>query len=625
MICPGVAHYSMLRKYGAKWHTDDPVIPELRLYADGDLRAQCGSKALSQDDHLRNAIKLLLPPSTGFEWHRWANSIIDEWCATDIMALWGPSSSGKSSILGLITYVDLLADPENTLVVMVTNPLKMHIERSWGNLLTWRSKMPEHWKVGRVLNPQSPRLDTSNGGKFTGVRCISTEDGETEKSLKEKIGGHAKRNRLIVDESQGCKDIVLRIKDNLGASGEYKEAHAGNPDSWMNPLGEISEPHGITRKQVMEEFPDRWQTAQGRYRADGSFSRGVCLVLDGEKCPTMDSAEEAKRLFFLTQPSAIRTAKEVPGAENSAYYWTYIRGRIPPAGGRLTVLSELDLEASGATGPRPWAARAKRERWASFDLSLGGDAIPGTLFEVGEVQVGVVPGQPNSAAPGQAGPVIARIVEQQYVSVSVKEADASGQVAKGIIKQVEQWGMKSRDDWRRVAMDASGQQGAIVDTVERMLTEKHGTSFHGCIVRVKWEDKVSERRIGPKGEVARDRIKTKAAELLIQFAHLIRDHQVCGIPKDVAYQLTSRGQVEQDGKSDIEPKPEWRRAHKGKSPDELDSAAIGIEAMLRHGILKIISRRFAAVRPLELEPFMMPKKRDSGTMERRRRVSLACR
>lgn len=607
----------MIQKYGARWHTDDPVAPELKLYADDELRSRCRG-ALTKSEHMTNAIRLLLD-GTDFQWHRWVHKLIKEWCDRDIMSVWGPSSSGKSSMMGLLVYVDLLADPQNTLIVMVTNPLKMHIERAWGNLLMWRSKMPKEWQVGRVLNPQSPKLDTSDGSKFTGVRCISTEDGETEKSLKDKIGGHAKRNRLIVDESQGCRDIVLKIKHNLGASGEYKEAHIGNPDSWMNPLGEMSEPHGITRKDVMEKMPDEWETIHVRHRQDGSITRGVCIVLDGEKCPTMDSDAEARRLSFLTQPSAIKTAKEVPGAENSAYYWTYIRGRIPPAGGMLTVLSELDLEASGATGPRPWSSRSfTRERWAGFDLSLGGDAIPGTLVEIGEAQAGL-----DTNAPG---PIVARVVAQEYVAVNVKIADHSGQVADGCIAQVKAWGMDNAQGWQRVAMDASGQQGAIIDTIERKLTERHGHSFHGFIVRVKWEDAVSERPIGPKGEKARDRIKTKAAELLIQLATLIRQRQVCGINKTIAYQLTSRGLIQSDGKSDIEKKEDWRAAHKGKSPDELDSAALVFEAMLRRGVLKINRELTAGPVDRNVEMWMKSKRGSgSSTIDRRRKVSRLCR
>jgi len=614
-----------IEKYGGDWKTDDPVVPELMLYGFDELREQCGSRALSKSDHMRNAIKLLLPSSTGFEWHRWVDELIEEWCYRDIFSVWGPSSSGKSSMLGLLCYTDLLVAPTETLVVMVTNPLKMHIERSWGNLLTWRSKMPEQWKVGRVLNPQSPRLDCTgggkDGGKFVGVRCISTEDGETEKSLKDKIGGHAKRNRLLVDEAQGCTDIVLKIKANLGASGEYKEGFIGNPDSWMNPLGEISEPYNITRRQVMDEFPDKWETVHTRIRHDGSESRGVCIVLDGEKCPTLDSQAEARRLHFLTQPSAILTAKQVPGAENSPHYWTYIRGRIPPAGGRLTVLSELDLEACGASGPRPWSQNAKRERWASFDLSLGGDAIPGTLLELGEAQAGVVGGHRNSALPA-AGPIVVQIMEQDHIAVNVKKHDHSGQVALGIIEMVKKWGIAMVGDpkgWDRVAMDASGQQGAIVDTVERIA------GCPGKIVRVKWEDAVSERRWGPKNDTAKSRIKIKAAELLIQLATLIRNGTICRLPKEVAYQLVTRGMLQADGKADVEPKEAWRRAHKGKSPDELDSVAIGIEAMLRKGVISITKTRSGEERQPDLEQFMQPRKQVDRYVERRQRISRVCR
>lgn len=614
----------MIRAYGLKFHTDDPVVPELSLYANDEWREKAPS-SLSKAEHFKNAIRLLLPPETGFQWHRWVDILAEEWCERDTIAVWGPSSSGKSSLLGLFTYVDLLADPGNTLVVMVTNPLKMHVERCWGNLLTWRKAMPKQWQVGRVLSPnQSPKLDTSNGGKFAGVRCISTEDGETDKSLKEKIGGHAKRNRLVVDESQGCNEVVLKIKNNLGASGEYKECHIGNPDSWLNPLGEMSEPCHISRKDVMESFPRKWETIHVRHQPDGSINRGVCIVLDGEDCPTMDSAAEARRLYFLTQPSAIETAKSVPGAEKSAHYWTYIRGRIPPAGGRLTVMSELDLELCGGCGPRPWKQSGKRERYAGFDLSLGGDAIPGTLAEVGETQAGVVKGHANSAAP-TAGPIVAQVTAQEYIAVDQTKADHTGQAAKGIIELCLKWGFTSLDDWRRVGMDASGQQGAIVDTIERMLTDKFGVSYHGTIRRVKWEDAVSERRINSKGETARQRIKNRAAELLVQLAMLLTNGSLCKLPKTAAHQIVTRGIIETEGKTEIEPKDAWKKRNKLKSPDELDSVAIVAEVMLAKGAISLLKVNRGDPAPRILEDWMKPKVRVDSTLERRRRVSRACR
>jgi hypothetical protein len=119
-----------MNAYGVEWKTDDAVIPELRLYRDAELRQRVPG-ALSQFEHLTNAIRHLLPAGSGLEWHEWMDDSIRHWCERDIISCWGPSSAGKSAIWGLLAYIDLLAD---TFVDLRNFPIRNGIEYQFQNM-----------------------------------------------------------------------------------------------------------------------------------------------------------------------------------------------------------------------------------------------------------------------------------------------------------------------------------------------------------------------------------------------------------------------------------------------------------------------------------------------------------
>ena len=64
-------------------------------------------------------------------------------------------------------------------------------------------------------------------------------------------------------------------------------------------------------------------------------------------------------------------------------------------------------------------------------------------------------------------------------------------------------------------------------------------------------DAVSERRFGPKGEIAKDRYKTRAAELVLQVCARLMRQQLCRLPKEVVYPLGRKGRAHHFKKIDL--------------------------------------------------------------------------
>lgn len=564
--------------YGLDFGNTDPFKIELAMYAREDLR-QMG-RPLSKWEHLRKAIKMHLPERV-FAWHRWVDDFGEEWCEGTMTVVWGAGGTTKSGIVGALTYFDLMAMPKDTLTVMVTNPLEKHWDRCFSKTLQWRAALPKELQIGRLIQQPKPMLLTLDlkEGSRRGILCISIDKGDTGQEIGKKVGAHAPRTRLILEEGQTLPVDTLNIATNLFmGSTDKKETTIGNPMTWANnALGTASMPLSGDTKEIDQNKPDRWFCK----RTHGDRP-GVCLVFDGLKCPTNDSPEEAKRLSFMIQPQDIKSAMEKPGAENSLNFWSQIRGRIPPAGQVLTVFNELDWDTFGVSQKHPWLG--PYEQYASADLSLGGDEIPVYRWGVGMTAVGKV----------------AQKLERHYINVDITKPNRSGQIGREFAGLMKKWGIQNLQN---TSADCSGQQGAIADKMEE---ECHKLGIMGYLYRVRSEEAVTERRLSngrvlqstPFEQVrerACDRYKDRATELVLNLVECIQAGLVWGLDTEVKTQLCTRGYDEgsiDGGATKVQKKKEWREQNphkgadgRGKSPDDLDAVCVFLAHMLEKKIL----------------------------------------
>lgn len=561
-----------MRKYGLEWPAgvEDFKI-ELALYARDDLR-QMG-RPLSKWEHLRNAIRMQLKPDV-FVWHRWVDAFGEEWCEGTQVNVWGAGATTKSGIVGLLCYFDLMADPNNTLTVMVTNPLEKHWDRCYSKTLLWRASMPAHLRIGKAVMSPKPALLTRSleSGSRRGILCISIDKGESGADIGKKVGAHAIRTRIIFEEGQSLPEDALNIPTNLFmGSTDKKEVNIGNPMSWKgNALGKASLPMSGDTMTIDKEQPDRWLNQ----RTHGD-TPGVTLVFDGLKCPALDSDEEGKRLHFMIGKKDIEAAMNVPGAENTIHFWSQIRGRVAPAGQVLTLYNDLDWESLPVSTSHKWVAGY--DQYVGMDLSLGGDKIPIYRFGVGMTELGKV----------------AQKVEHRYITVDITKPNRSGQIATAFAKIMQAWGIT---DLRNVAADCSGQQGAIADKMEE---EAHKLGCSGYIYRIRTEEAVTTRVLS-NGKVLRstptevvkeracDRYKDRATEVLLNLTELLNNRLIWGLDENVKTQLCTRGYDEPSldgGKIKAQKKKEWREMNQDRSPDELDAVCCFCAMALERRIL----------------------------------------
>ena len=198
------------------------------------------------------------------------------------------------------------------------------------------------------------------------ILCVSIADGGSAADIAKKVGAHAQRTRLLLEEAQGLSEDALSIGTNLFiGSKSSKSVHIGNPTVWNgNALGAASRPMDVDTRAIDENLPNRWLS--GLTWDDGP---GLTLVFDGTKSPALDSPEEGKRLSMMMGQRDIEIRKALPGGENSLEWWSQVRGRIIPNGVRTVVISELDILDSGAMGPRPWGQGGTRVRYGGCGMA----------------------------------------------------------------------------------------------------------------------------------------------------------------------------------------------------------------------------------------------------------------
>lgn len=576
-----------ITKYGLTFpaHVKDERLVELAMYASESLRQR--GKPLSKWEHLRNCIKGYLPDEV-FRWHRWVDEFGEAWCEHTGVAVWGAGGTTKSGIVGCLALFDLMADPANTLTVMVTNPLEKHADRCYSKTLYWKAHMPEPWKsMWKIVASPKPSILTQDlkDGSRRGILCISIDKGDSADDIAKKVGAHAPRTRLIIDEGQGLPPEALNIGTNLFiGSKDKKGVVIGNPCSWRNnALGDASLPADGDTRKIDEEKPDWWYS---KWAWDEKY--GKTLVFDGIRSPsivnpdgTKVSKEESDRLFFMPQQSDIEARRRMPGGENTLAFWSQVRGRVPPSGSGLTIFSELDWDTINLSQVHPFTGSI--EHYIGMDQSLGGDKIPVYKFGVGLVAgVGIV----------------AQKLAREYITVDIVKPDKSGQIAKAFAQLVRpgtQFGGPNGIHLSRCALDCSGQQGAIADAIER---EVNGLTGNQRVVRIKTEEAVTERALsngrvkevqgGTRRETAKDRYKDRATEVIFNIVELIQAGMIWGLDEEVRMQLTTRGYDEaslDQGKTKVQKKKEWRESHGDQSPDELDSVACFCAMALEKKIL----------------------------------------
>ncbi len=130
--------------YGLLWPTGiNPPSIELKCYREYESLSRIpGVSLLKKWEHLRRAIEYLWPEilpngKRGFCQNKWFDVCCRAWCEGDFMTFWGPTSSGKSTNLGIIILAHWLAAPDKTTCIVCSTTMDMLEKRVFGKIIEY--------------------------------------------------------------------------------------------------------------------------------------------------------------------------------------------------------------------------------------------------------------------------------------------------------------------------------------------------------------------------------------------------------------------------------------------------------------------------------------------------------
>jgi len=533
----GVERYGLVFPEGTP-----PATIELWCYAHDHTIEKGG---LGKAAHMLNAIQYLWPErmpngEKGFIISDWTERRIDAWCNPtfrpgdeDFQSWWGPSSAGKSCDAGVIILVDWLSDPFHTSTAICSTTRDMLEQRIWGDIVKyyqmWQGKLPGVHRSAKM------RITMGDEYPKACLRGIAVLQGNISDAMANIVGVHNDNNRLVVDECQSSKmRVAIDACDNLSTGKSFKFLAMGNPESRLDPLGEISEP-----KEGWESISDQsgqWETGQGK-----------TLHFDGLKSPAI---KEPEKYYFLLNQKQIDDLGTKKGYDSPAF-WSQRRGYIPPEGLTRTVMTESFIVNNKVRNSIEWESDYITVAGIDPAYSTGGDNCVFYPAQVGKSIEGI-----NTV----------KLLEPVYIHLRLSgDKSMTHYLAEQIEANTKKLGIKPE----HVGVDTTGVQGMLVDVLERdygmrgILRIPFGGAATDMIVSLEDTRKASEE------------YANRVTELWFNAYEFGRAGQLRGMADiKTCRQFCTRIVLSRDlRKTRIESKIEMKKRTGGISPDEADGVA----------------------------------------------------
>lgn len=517
--------------------------------------------------HMRAGISLLWPEqmnnTRGFVHNTFGDRAFRAWCRDQkrVQMTWiGAGGIGKSTIAAAALLWDWLCDPEDTATRVATNTKLCLRKRVWSEIErlfclhpegTFASVHADGAIVPCVYTPSTLEIRCGAKGYIQG---ISVEGGTEQQAMDSIKGAHSKRARVICDELDTMPMGTIDALDNARKACEsFIFVGTGNPTKRVgNPLGIMSEPATEHWEDVTvdaESWPTKW---------------GVCLFFDGRKSPGVLDPDKFGK-FMLNQEQIDETAR-IHGI-HSSLYWSQCIGFFPPESLRNAIIDEPLLIQFDAMSSANWVDSFQTGLALDPAISVKGDRCVVRPFGVGAINV-------FQSVDPDSGPVMKRrqaivLFEPIHIKIELRpDRTATDAIAEDLRLIAEKWGVSPR----HIAIDCTGNQGAIADYIEAKLGRG--------VYRIHYSGSAGQR---PLDAVVNDRLRknqrgflNKRAEMYYAFRMYVRWGQIRGLDRNTASELTLTEWASQKPPFQVEDKEEVKKRI-GQSPDDADAAVMAVD------------------------------------------------
>ena len=528
---------------------------ELQFYRFPNLREASG---FTPDEHLLRSIRTVYPKkefaiSSWTEWRAWS------WCNHQEISWVGSGACGKSCDAAMFAKMDFLAAPDETSTTIYSTTKNMLRRRIWRDLVRFHEFAPFglYYRRGDFMITPDNKPDTIN---FLSGAGILRDDGTVQ--VSNLFGVHNKRNRVIIDEAQGCPYFLIEGMVNAQLGGDlsdegFKALAMGNPEDEEDTLCRFCAPNGGWL--TLDVNDKQWIPAAG----------GIALHFDGLDSPAIVEPNGTKEYpFYIRQKDVDNIKKRF--TEDSIRYMSQVRGWLVRGAAVDRVidyptLDQFNVWTKGIRGTRATALGACDPAFSS-----GGDRCQMAYADLYKDDFG------------------SHIVEfTDMESIPISGTDERP-LAYMLVDQIRESCIHHKVLPNRLAMDITGQQKVLPDVITKeWMPGIHRVDFNGNA-----SDNIFDAELKL---LMKDVYFNRVTELWMLWTELVKASQLRGLDRDTAKEWTARRIKWKGKRQQIEPKDKMR-ARVGYSPDKADAQAILVDlALVRYGVV------IGAARPLPIE------------------------
>lgn len=571
-----MSRLASIKKYGATWDASyEPLQIELTCIAKGGRWKGksgqfCGSGLLR---HFQNVREMLWPERY---WHRWTELIYRNYIENIVTILMGPGSSQKTSGGSECVYIDWLARPNDTMVIVSTTTGDKLDSAVFGELkmLHEQAKNRFEWLPGVVLNTKKAIVTDDLKDKETrdmrkGIICKPCYVGHQYVGLGVYAGSKQQRIRFLADELQFMPTTFFDCLPNMFQSSGLDRD--GEPD--VKVVGSGNPNHDPAAQLSVAAEPEQGWASLGDVQKTTvwpiKFHRGKCVNLIGTDSPNMDTPEGKRPPYpRLISRNTMKLVEKRWGKNSMQWYSQCVGKMMMNMIGNRVITQEL-CRQHNAFGEVIWQDD-KQIKIGFLDPAWGGDGADRCVW--GWLEFGV----------DLNGKEVIRFGEYQIVPFlpGLKEPDQ--QIAEFTKKNNARVGIEPEN----MFYDSTGR-----GTIGAALAAVYGFRVP---IPVAFGDMPTERPVrqdlfifdrdgNRRLKRCDEEYRKFVTELWFATRNVIECDQMRELPEEVAREGYMREYaLAPGGKIEVETKDETRE-RMGMSPDLYDAFCVGVEGARQRG------------------------------------------
>lgn len=440
----------------------------------------------------------------------------------------GCTPTHNSNDYGLLSLVDWITDPTETVTILASTTLQMLKLRSYESVVRYFQKLKRHapfampGKLSKtttaILLEDDPDTDATEKAS---IRGVAVAEGTEEEAVAKLRGAHLPYVRLILDELSQMRPAAMKVRTNMAIGArDFKLVGLTNPDSFTD----LAMRHCIPAaeggfKSLDPEVDETWRSQFGKVRRH-----------DGLRSPAIMEPERRQELsFLLTQEVLDDLLKQAGGNWDDPQLWTMVRGWPPAQGKASTLLSMAEVIKHEAMKKVVWATKPQvTVMGVDPAFSEAGNRGVMQVLDIGYDNTGVL-----------------RFYLRPPRNIQIN-ATSNQPILYQVGEQIAEYAMSvfapgTTISMRSATLTSMGAYIGIDDSATQSVAD-HMLGHYGIPVRrFNARHKASELPIA-QGDVqnAKERYYDQGTELWAATAALVRHGQLRGLPSAAADQLTSR-------------------------------------------------------------------------------------